>query len=140
MFSLENSSDRFLLLDEICKILTAKGLNPAELLRILLKAFDGELTFSFGNMLIQLEHTKVPDPCSMKVTEDFTNQDIIEISISTTKGLTEKNLTHIYRPNELTNIINLSDQTKAQCAQPKPKKKQSKTNPKTKLHQKKTTN
>jgi hypothetical protein len=114
-----------LLLDEICKILAAKGLSPAELFKILLKTFDGELTFGFGNTLIQLEHTKVPDLYSIKATEDFTNQDIIEISISTTNGLTEKILTHLYRPNELTNMIKLSNQkTKEQTAQkPKQKKK-----------------
>ena len=122
LFSLENPSDRFLLLDEVCNILAAKGLDPANLFKSLLKTCDGELTFDFGNTLITLEHTTALDVHYKKGKEDLTPIDIIEISISSNSELTEKILTYTYRPQELSNLINLTCQTAKTTAAPKQKK------------------
>jgi hypothetical protein len=109
LFSLENPPDRFLLLDEVCNILAAKDIDPANLFKSLLKTCEGELTFNFGNTLILLEHSTILDmhygPCG-KENDNFTSEDIIEISISANSKLTEKILTYTYYPKELTNLIN----------------------------------
>ncbi len=124
LFSLENPPDRFLLLDEVCNILAAKGLDSANLFKSLLKTCDGELTFNFGNTLIILEHTTALDVHYKKGKEDFTPIDIIEISISANSDLTEKILTYTYHPSELANLINLACQkTKDPTAQKQKKNK-----------------
>jgi len=126
LFSLENPPERFILLDEICNILSTKGIDPANLFKSLLKTVDGELTFNFGNKLIQLEHTTAIDIkfVNGKDTEDLIRQDIIEISVSENSALTQKILTHAYRASELANIVSLTSQKTKSVAHKKKKNKQ----------------
>lgn len=128
LFSLENPPDRFLLLEEVCKILAAKGLDPANLFKSLLKTCDGELTFDFGNTLIQLEHVTMLDinygPCLKD--KDFTCKNLIDVSISVSTEFSEKILTYSYRPTDLATLINFGYSKVKEPATQKQKKNKGK--------------
>ncbi len=110
MFSLENPADRFLLLNEVWNILAAKGLDPANLFKCLLKAYSGEVAFNFGNIIIQLEHLITLNVLYKEDEQEFACQNVINITVATNSTLTDKILTHKYRPEELTTLSILNHQ------------------------------
>jgi len=110
LLSLEKPTNRFLLLNEVWSILAAKGLDPANLFKCLLKAYSGEVAFNFGNIIIQLEHLITLDIFYKEDEQEFTCQNAIKVSVATNNTLTEKVLTNKYRPEELTSLAVLNHQ------------------------------
>lgn len=109
IFQLRNSNERFFMLKEVCDMLIAKGINPKNLFRSLLKAYSCELWFEFGNVSILLERGETEHSISQEIIEEDACGNIVEMSVVLENNLTSKAVTYKYRPNELCNIDFASD-------------------------------
>ena len=105
MFSSKNSDERFLMLNEIYEMFGAKGLEPYNLFRSLLKAYSCELWFEFGDASILLEREKTEDSNSQEDAEMDACEDVIKISIILEKSHADKSVTYKYRPSEFSHLI-----------------------------------
>jgi len=121
---LESPTQRFALLSEVFKVLIAKGIDPEILLKSLLKSSSGEITFAFGNTLMQLERIAVLDIYG-KFSE-YSYRDLIEISISSNSELVEKTVSCKYSPKDLVSF-KVYQKTKKPASKRKKKQKEPKT-------------
>jgi hypothetical protein len=108
ILSLRHPSERFLVLNEVFDMLAAKGLQPANLFKSLLKAYSCELLFEFGTISIMLERKTIERYVSEEDEDNF-GEDVIEISVNVERHRASKSITYQYRPNELFALVHLNN-------------------------------
>jgi hypothetical protein len=108
IFSLRNSGERFSMLNEIYEMFRAKGLEPFNLFRSLLKAYSCELWFEFGDASILLEREKTENSSSQEDAEMDACEDVIKISVALEKNHASKSITYKYRPSEFSHLFQTS--------------------------------
>jgi hypothetical protein len=108
IFSSKNSDERFFMLNEIYDMFGAKGLEPYNLFRSLLKAYSCELWFEFGDASILLEREKTENSSSQEDAEMDACEDVIKISIVLEKNHAGKSVTYKYRPSEFSHLFQTS--------------------------------
>lgn len=96
---LESSTQRFALLNEVFKVLAIKGIDPENLLEVLIKSCSGQVVFDFGNVLIQLEHSMLLDIYGKD--RELAYKHIVEVAIALNNGFSERTISCKYTPKEL---------------------------------------
>jgi len=106
IFDVENSSERFMILNEIYGLLKTKGIQPSNLIKSMLKSKGSIIGFKFSGVNILLERKTREKSFAGDFEFDF-GEDAFEISLTATNGALTKTVSCKFRTTELERLMRI---------------------------------